>query len=47
MNKNDTLDNTQTKLLHIKIDKNIEISSDLDNDPNDYETIKYWQENLQ
>jgi hypothetical protein len=28
VNKNDTLENTQTKLLHIKIEKNIEISND-------------------
>ncbi len=46
MNKIDILDNTQTKLPHIKIDKNIEISSDSDNDPNNYETIKYWREDL-
>jgi hypothetical protein len=32
VNKNDTLENTQTKLCHIKIEKNIEISNDSNND---------------
>jgi hypothetical protein len=35
MNKNDILDNTQTKLPHIKIAKDIEICNDLDDNSTD------------
>ncbi len=37
MNKNNTLENTQTKLHHIKIEKNIEISNYSNNDPIDFD----------